>query len=92
MAIGIHHVKSKLAVAYLLIHTPEVSGHIPDTELLRESAFHRMIRKYDKIYLRTKKGKGMMTWAENGMVQSGRYIGCIPNIPISANFCLQHRY
>jgi hypothetical protein len=57
MAIGIHHVKSKLAVAYLLIHTPEVSGHIPDTELLRESAFHRMIRKYDKIYVKPDRGR-----------------------------------
>ncbi|WP_027092396.1 YheC/YheD family protein [Cohnella thermotolerans] len=57
MAIEKHHVKSKLAVAYQLIHTPEVSGHIPETELLRESAFHRMIKKYDAIYLKPDQGR-----------------------------------
>jgi hypothetical protein len=57
MAIEKHHVKSKLAVAYQLIHTPQVSDHIPDTELMRKSAFHRMIRKYDKIYLKPDQGR-----------------------------------
>jgi hypothetical protein len=57
MTIGAHHVKSKLAVAYQLMHTPEVSGHIPDTDLLRESAFHRMIKKYDKVYLKPDRGR-----------------------------------
>ncbi|WP_239618248.1 YheC/YheD family protein [Cohnella mopanensis] len=49
--------KSKLAVAYQLIHTPGVSRHIPDTELLRESAFYKMIRKHDKIYLKPDRGR-----------------------------------
>jgi len=57
MAIEIHHVKSKLAVAYQLIHTPRISRHIPDTELLRESAFYRMIRRHDKIYLKPDQGR-----------------------------------
>jgi hypothetical protein len=57
LAIEKHHVKSKLAVAYQLIHTPRVSRHIPETELLRESAFYRMIKKHDKIYLKPDQGR-----------------------------------
>ncbi|MCD9025952.1 YheC/YheD family protein [Cohnella silvisoli] len=57
MAIEKHHVKSKLAVAYQLIHTPRISRHIPDTELLRESSFYRMLSKHDKIYLKPDQGR-----------------------------------
>ncbi|RKP56217.1 hypothetical protein D7Z26_06145 [Cohnella endophytica] len=57
MAIEVHHVKSKLAVAYQLIHTPGVSRHIPDTELLRESTFYKMIRKHDIVYLKPDRGR-----------------------------------
>lgn len=63
MSIKKHHVKSKLAVAYQLIHTPKVSVHIPETELLYKKSFKRMIKKYDKVYLKPDRGrmsKGVM--------------------------------
>ncbi len=57
MPIEIHHVKSKLAVAYQLSHLRELAGHIPDTELLRESSLKRMTKKYDKVYLKPDQGR-----------------------------------
>lgn len=57
MAIEKHHVKSKLAVAYQLMYSPDVSDHIPETELLRESSFRRMIIKHDKVYLKPDGGR-----------------------------------
>jgi glutathione synthase/RimK-type ligase-like ATP-grasp enzyme len=57
MTIKRQHVKSKLAVAYKLIHTPEIAGHIPDTDLLRESSFKKMISKHSKVYLKPDGGR-----------------------------------
>jgi hypothetical protein len=57
MSIKRHHVKSKLAVCYQLSHTPEVAGHIPDTELLYESSFKRMMKKHVKVYLKPDRGR-----------------------------------
>src|SRR6478609_7248349 len=57
MSIERHHVKSKLAVAYQLSHLPETAGHIPDTELFRESSLRRMMAKYDKVYLKPDRGR-----------------------------------
>lgn len=57
MSIEAYQVKSKLAVAYQLIHTPRLSRYIPDTELLRESSFNRMLRKHDQIYLKPDQGR-----------------------------------
>jgi hypothetical protein len=45
-------VKSKLAVAYQLIHTPEIAGHLPETELLDENSLKRMMKKHVKVYLK----------------------------------------
>ncbi|TJY42592.1 hypothetical protein E5161_06990 [Cohnella pontilimi] len=57
MALEQHHVKSKLAVAYQLTYTPGLSEYIPPTELFRESAFRRMIKKYDNLYLKPDRGR-----------------------------------
>jgi glutathione synthase/RimK-type ligase-like ATP-grasp enzyme len=57
MTIERHHVKSKLAVAYKLIHTPEIFRHIPDTDLLRDSSLKKMIKKHSKIYLKPDRGR-----------------------------------
>lgn len=57
MSIKKHHVKSKLAVAYQLIHTPGIAAHIPETELLYESSFKRMIKKHRKLYLKPDRGR-----------------------------------
>lgn len=57
MTIEKHHLKSKLAVAYQLIHSPEVSVHIPETELLRKSSLHRMLRKHVITYLKPDQGR-----------------------------------
>lgn len=57
MSIKKHHVKSKLAVAYQLIHTPQVSPHIPAKELLYKEPFQRMIKKYGKVYLKPDRGR-----------------------------------
>jgi glutathione synthase/RimK-type ligase-like ATP-grasp enzyme len=57
MTIERHHVKSKLAVAYKLIHTPEIAQHIPDTDLLRESSFRKMVERHSKVYLKPDGGR-----------------------------------
>ncbi|BCU81872.1 hypothetical protein JIR001_16550 [Polycladomyces abyssicola] len=57
MSIKKHHVKSKLAVAYQLIHTPKIAAHIPKTELLYKNSLKRMIKKYDKVYLKPDRGR-----------------------------------
>jgi len=57
MPIESYQVKSKLAVAYMLSHLPETASHIPDTELLSESSFKRMTKKYDKVYLKPDRGR-----------------------------------
>jgi hypothetical protein len=57
MSIKKHHVKSKLAVAYQLIHTPEIADHIPETELLTSDSFKRMIKKHDMVYLKPDTGR-----------------------------------
>lgn len=57
MSVQEYHIKSKLAVAYQLIHSPEVSLHIPDTDLLREYSFKKMIKKYDKVYIKPDRGR-----------------------------------
>jgi glutathione synthase/RimK-type ligase-like ATP-grasp enzyme len=57
MSIKKHQVKSKLAVAYQLMHTPEVEGHIPETELLYENSFKRMMKKHGKVYIKPDRGR-----------------------------------
>ncbi|PTX60237.1 YheC/D-like protein [Melghirimyces profundicolus] len=57
MSIKKHHVKSKLAVVYQLIHTPGVADYIPETELLNKSSLQRMIQKYEKVYLKPDRGR-----------------------------------
>jgi glutathione synthase/RimK-type ligase-like ATP-grasp enzyme len=57
MTIERHHVKSKLAVAYKLIHTPQIARHIPDTDLLRESSFRKMVERHSKVYLKPDGGR-----------------------------------
>jgi glutathione synthase/RimK-type ligase-like ATP-grasp enzyme len=57
MTIERHHVKSKLAVAYKLIYSPEIYRHIPDTDLLRASSFKKMIKKHGKVYLKPDRGR-----------------------------------
>ncbi|WP_188646061.1 YheC/YheD family protein [Marinithermofilum abyssi] len=57
MSIKKHHVKSKLAVAYQLLHTPEVSVHIPETELFYKKSFKQMIKKHSKVYLKPDRGR-----------------------------------
>jgi hypothetical protein len=57
MPIEKHHVKSKLAVAYQLIHTPEIASHIPETDLLYEKSLKRMMNKHVKVYLKPDRGR-----------------------------------
>ncbi|TDF98928.1 YheC/YheD family protein [Paenibacillus piri] len=57
MPIEVHHVKSKLAVAYQLSHLPETASYIPDTELLHKRSLNRMTRKFDKVYLKPDRGR-----------------------------------
>ncbi|KEQ22695.1 YheC/YheD family protein [Paenibacillus tyrfis] len=57
MSIEKHHVKSKLAVAYQLIHTPEIARHIPETDLLDKYSLKRMMNKHVKVYLKPDRGR-----------------------------------
>jgi hypothetical protein len=57
MSVEKHHVKSKLAVAYQLIHTPEIASHIPETDLLYKKSLKRMMNKHVKVYLKPDRGR-----------------------------------
>lgn len=52
MAIAKHHVKSKLAVAYVMENTPHLKEFHPETNLLMRNSLLQMARKYDKVYLK----------------------------------------
>lgn len=73
MPIQKHQVKSKLAVAYLLSHTPEMAGHIPDTSLFSEESLKSMVKKYDKVYVKPDRGRKSRGIIRIERLKSGRF-------------------
>lgn len=74
MAIEKHHVKSKLAVAYVIENTPHIKGYLPETRLLYPKSFKRMVMKHDRLYLKPDgghKSKGIIRIDKN---QDGTYL------------------
>ncbi|TJY42598.1 hypothetical protein E5161_07020 [Cohnella pontilimi] len=50
------HVRSKLAVSYMLLETPETAEYVPDTRLLFKQSLNEMLEAYSEVYIKPDKG------------------------------------
>lgn len=50
------HVRSKLAVSFLLLETPATAAYIPDTRLLYKNSLYEMLDAYPQVYIKPDKG------------------------------------
>jgi len=50
------HVKSKLAVSFLLLETPATAVYVPDTRLLYKNSLYEMLEAYAEVYIKPDKG------------------------------------
>jgi hypothetical protein len=74
MAIEKHHVKSKLAVAYVIENTPDIKEYLPETRLLFPASFKAMVMKHERVYLKPDgghKSKGIIRIDQN---KDGTYL------------------
>lgn len=51
-----NHVRSKLAVSFLLSETPATARYIPDTQLLYRDSFITMVEAYQDVYIKPDRG------------------------------------
>lgn len=74
MAIEKHHVKSKLAVAYVIENTPVVKEYLPETSLLFPVSFKGMLMNHDRVYLKPDGGHKSKGIIRIDHTQEGNYL------------------